>query len=123
MKDLRYIEPLASRWNIRQRLLHRIHDRPPPLRLRIRRHLAHVGLVVAAMVFEVRNKKPVVKIDGIVPNITGVNRREYRRPNCLVILDVLLATFRPQLDQLAITTHESLSDGSSNHSAILMRLW
>src|ERR1700761_3022728 len=108
MKNLSYLEPLSSRRNIQQRLLHRIHDRPPPLRLRIRRHPAHVGLVIAAVVFEVRNQKPIVKIDGIVPNITGVNRREHRRPNGLVILDVLLATFRPQPDQLAITAHESL---------------
>src|ERR1700760_3544314 len=107
MKNLSYLEPLSSRRNLRQRLLPRIHDRPPPLRLRIRRHPAHVGLVIAAVVFEVRNQKPIVKIDGIVANITGVNRREHRRPNGLVILDVFLATFRSQPDQLAITAHES----------------
>src|SRR6185437_3660737 len=108
MKNFRYVEPLATRLNIRQSLLHRIHDRPPPLCLGIRSHLAHISLVVAAMVFEVRNEKAVVKVNGIVADVAGLNRGEDRRPNLLVVFDVLLATFRTKPDQLAVTTHKSL---------------
>src|ERR1700760_2276166 len=117
MKNLRYLQPLTPGWNIRQTLLHRVHDRPPPLRLGIRSHLAHVSVIVAAMVFEVGNEKIAVKVDRVIPNVAGVDRCENRGPNLLVVFDVLVAMFRPKSDQLAVTTHNSLRFNSwlQNH--------
>jgi hypothetical protein len=60
--------PLAflSRW---QRVLHRLHDGPPFLRLGIRSHLAPIFFQIAAVVFQVAEEKVVLEEDGVVLDI------------------------------------------------------
>ena len=87
-------------------LLHGLHERPPALRRRIRRHRAHVGSEIVAHVFEVREQDAVAQVDGIVADVRAPDLLEHGRPHLGVVVHVVVAVFGAELEDLAVALHE-----------------
>ena len=77
-------------------LLHGLHERPPALRLRIRRHGAHVGREVVAHVLEVREQDSVAQVDRVVADVRAMDLLEHARPDRRVVPHVVVAVFGPE---------------------------
>ena len=86
-------------------LLHGLHERPPALRRRVRRHRAHVGGEIVAHVFEVREQDAVAQVDGIVADVRAPDLLEHGRPDLRVVTHVVVAVFGAEFEDLAVALH------------------
>ena len=71
--------PLAGGSRLQGRL-HRLGPGPPLLRLGVRGHLRHIGLVIIADIFKISKEQFAVAKDAVVANVSGGNCRQHFGP-------------------------------------------
>src|SRR5260370_13909928 len=105
MKDLAYGRPPLTGGAVRQRLLHRLGELPPGLRLGIGRHPGHVGGKIFAHVLEIREQLCAVAKYRGVAHISCPDCRQHLRPPPAMEALVRLNLVRLDADQLTKPSH------------------
>ncbi len=84
MKDFSHGRPPFAVGALRQRLLQRVGELPPGLRLRIGRHSGHVGGEITPHILEIGEELRASAEDRVVADVARINRRKHLRPHCSV---------------------------------------
>ena len=88
-----------------ERLLARLAEGPPALRLGVSCHLGHVGSIIVAGIFVVAEQIAVLVVDAIVLQVALFDHFLYRVPNGSVQPLVLFQAARSHLDYTSITLY------------------
>jgi hypothetical protein len=87
--------------------LHGVHDLPPALGLGVGCHLAHVGCVVRAVVFEVGEEGSFAQEDGVVADVAVCDGFEHCGPYVSVVADVFGFILGAQVDDLSVAAQRN----------------
>src|SRR5579864_129832 len=105
MKNFFHVGPPFALGACFQGILHRHHNRPPFLGLRISGHFCHVRRVVRAVILEIAEQQVVFQVDGIISDIALVDHSEDFGPNRRMVFLIGLKRFRPDSDHRTVTPH------------------